>query len=706
MYSIARKVDLARNLDRMIRSMPEFYNFHPKTFLLPQQFLDLKNHMMAIPKKSQRTFIIKPDRGSQGRGITLVQDPENLPYASSFNGSSPEIGTNAVAQEYIPPFLIDGLKFDLRIYVLVTSVDPLRVYIHNDGMARFCTEPYQKPKSNNLDHFYGHLTNYSLNKKNCDNISKANYSPALKNDETPFKRSLASIMKSVSESGKDADKLQNEIDNMIRFTMASVQPFLSSSYHSVVAVGDGKSRCFEILGFDVLIDENLKPWLLEVNCMPSLTTDSEFDVRLKHSVVLDTLKIVDIKPNFKQLLKNRQKEISQFKSYATQKKIFDSDIESEIAANKTNFRQLIPVVENMKTPSNPDNKNQTETQIQNIQNGTRTELNQDLNEITTDNGQRDDNIDSQVNSQENIIGNILCGQNKVIETSQYISKSAQEKSDINDIKKLLEKAISFSREMPIGAAATTTASRAKKVTTESETNERNKQFKIPQRVRRSAVVIKNPLPPLHDKNNSQNGLIMEGDCQNYERKIEELEEAFLARNLPKLVARPPKRDNIDHSTYFPFSTAAKASTIANSFTSSSFSSTNSVANGTELPLFVQFSEALPVNVNVPEEEERLLIRRRREDEERSLGIMDRVKRFFISSNTNQKPNQNVNSSKNPNLLNHPIFMNFQMMPTGKMSASSGGKRKDVIVRPPNRFAKKVAKPVVAYRQIFPEEVLL
>lgn len=75
-------------------------------------------------------YICKPDNGCQGQGIFLIDSPSKLDPAISL-----------VVQEYMAsPLLIDGLKFDLRIYVLITSVTPLRVFLYEDGIARFATE--------------------------------------------------------------------------------------------------------------------------------------------------------------------------------------------------------------------------------------------------------------------------------------------------------------------------------------------------------------------------------------------------------------------------------------------------------------------------------------------------------------------------------------------------------------------------------------
>lgn len=71
-----------------------------------------------------------------------------------------------LASRYIMnPHLINGLKYDLRVYVLVTSYCPLKVYIYKDGLVRFATEEYNLDPRN-YNQKYVHLTNFSINKKN------------------------------------------------------------------------------------------------------------------------------------------------------------------------------------------------------------------------------------------------------------------------------------------------------------------------------------------------------------------------------------------------------------------------------------------------------------------------------------------------------------------------------------------------------------
>ena len=83
----------------------------------------------SLSKRNVRTYIAKPEAECQGRGIFLTRNIEDI-----------ENGRHYVIQRYVTrPYLIDGLKFDLRIYVLLAGTDPLRVYLFEEGLARFAT---------------------------------------------------------------------------------------------------------------------------------------------------------------------------------------------------------------------------------------------------------------------------------------------------------------------------------------------------------------------------------------------------------------------------------------------------------------------------------------------------------------------------------------------------------------------------------------
>ena len=76
-------------------------------------------------------------------------------------------GDRYVVQRYIhKPFILDGYKFDLRIYVLFAGCDPMRIYIYKEGLARLATEKYIAPNKDNLSDICMHLTNYAVNKDN------------------------------------------------------------------------------------------------------------------------------------------------------------------------------------------------------------------------------------------------------------------------------------------------------------------------------------------------------------------------------------------------------------------------------------------------------------------------------------------------------------------------------------------------------------
>jgi tubulin polyglutamylase TTLL6/13 len=121
MTHICRKTRLAHNLEIMRKKFPSEFNFHPLTFILPQNYLAFKS--LFVNGQSKQPFIIKPDGSAQGKGIFITNRLEDVQ----------DLQMSCVAQQYIKnPLLIDNKKFDLRIYLLVTSCSPLRLvsYVH------------------------------------------------------------------------------------------------------------------------------------------------------------------------------------------------------------------------------------------------------------------------------------------------------------------------------------------------------------------------------------------------------------------------------------------------------------------------------------------------------------------------------------------------------------------------------------------------
>lgn len=216
-------------------------------------------------------------------------------------------------QKYIAqPFLINELKFDLRIYVLVTSYDPLRVYLFNDGLVRFCTEKYSTSKSA-LQNPFGHLTNYSVNKKNTAAFQQNQDTGD--DDESAFsssKWSLQMLYKYLEEQGKTKQlaDFQVALEDLIIKTLLAVE-----SKITMMAGGGLAQNGFELYGFDILLEnENMKPWLLEVNVFPSLSSSSPMDKRIKTILVSDMFQLVgvpfqDPQSAIQQLEKDKQERL-------------------------------------------------------------------------------------------------------------------------------------------------------------------------------------------------------------------------------------------------------------------------------------------------------------------------------------------------------------------------------------------------------------
>ncbi len=243
---ITRKDRLYVNVERMQQLHGRApFNFVPKTYILPKES-SLFSAEWAKDKSA--AWIVKPASLSRGRGIRLVTHPDQI--ASS--------GPMVVCRYLTRPLLVDGFKFDLRLYVLVTSFQPLRVYLYEEGLARFATAKFDMSKGS-LDNLFVHLTNYSVNKKSANYVS----CPDASVEDYGNKWSLSALLQHLHSTGVDVSTLMRRVEDVVIKTILSGRsPVVASSRTSV----RHSSVCMELFGFDVLIDTDLKPWLLEVVC--------------------------------------------------------------------------------------------------------------------------------------------------------------------------------------------------------------------------------------------------------------------------------------------------------------------------------------------------------------------------------------------------------------------------------------------------------
>ena len=96
-------------------------------------------------------MIVKPNQMSRGKGISLHITEETFKTV-----------TYGIAQTYVMnPLLIREKKYGLRIFVVITNLDPLQVYVYTDGITKMCGEKYTNDPEK-LTKLPIHLNNHNI----------------------------------------------------------------------------------------------------------------------------------------------------------------------------------------------------------------------------------------------------------------------------------------------------------------------------------------------------------------------------------------------------------------------------------------------------------------------------------------------------------------------------------------------------------------
>jgi hypothetical protein len=209
-------------------------------------------------------WILKPSNLSRGRGVTCVNSLE--PIEQSLNATN---DTGVVVQKYIEnPLIINKRKFDIRQWVLVTSLNPLIIWMWKEPYLRFGAEDYIMDDLNNI---YSHLTNNSI----------AKHSLQYKN-EKKFKEDMWTCFDFENYIGKQKWKeIHEKIKNAIICSFYAIHQEIKARVNS-----------HELYGYDFMIDEDYNVYLIEVNASPALDYSTKITEMLVKSMVADLIELV------------------------------------------------------------------------------------------------------------------------------------------------------------------------------------------------------------------------------------------------------------------------------------------------------------------------------------------------------------------------------------------------------------------------------
>lgn len=292
MDMICFKSNTFTSLNAMRQQYPKIFTFYPLTFILPAQYSDFqREHIRESNKcKGPVTWIVKPRAGCCGNGIRLIQN--------TF-----ELGDNKVPciiQNYISPYLVNGYKFDFRLYLCISTLRPFTAFIYNEGLARFCTKKYSPPTRQTLEDKFAHLTNTSVNVTNSS-------AP-----DIDFTRLASDVMAEISASDPRGKHLWEKIKQAATLTMCAIYPamvtsILNADVEKKTHFKKNKystppkelpdalpllNRYFHIVGIDIMLNDQMDPIVLELNDRPSMHVTFDIEAKLKPQLIEDALTLI------------------------------------------------------------------------------------------------------------------------------------------------------------------------------------------------------------------------------------------------------------------------------------------------------------------------------------------------------------------------------------------------------------------------------
>ncbi|XP_022907043.2 tubulin glycylase 3A-like isoform X1 [Onthophagus taurus] len=213
-------------------------------------------------------WIMKPGNKCRGRGIHLVRNVQDVSKAVNLK-------LKYVVQKYIEkPLIIYKTKFDIRQWFLITSVQPLTIWMYRECYFRFSSQIFS------LENFHEslHLTNHAVQ---CKYANVNQRDKALPDENMWDCESFKSYLKQIGHGNKWEDVIFPGMRQSLIATMLACQETM-----------DRRPNTFELYGADFILAEDFSPWLLEINSSPDLSHSTSVTSRMCPHCLEDLVKVI------------------------------------------------------------------------------------------------------------------------------------------------------------------------------------------------------------------------------------------------------------------------------------------------------------------------------------------------------------------------------------------------------------------------------
>ena len=277
--------------------MFETYSYPEDKIIIFNKF---KNYRLTNYSQNE-LWLIKPKLSTCGANIALLKE-----YS--------DIKDDYIITKFLKnPHLIKGFKYDLRFHGLITSILPLKLYLYNEGLVRISSEKYDY---NNLTKLSSYLTNIALNIKN---EKKYIYPNNISNIEDSNLWNFDVFQNYCEKKGYNYTEIFEKVKDIFIKLVLSIR---KKTINYIKKINLHSSNFYHLIGFDIILDNNLKPYLLETNRRTSLRNDNEAEKYNAYNMIADTLNLIG--------LRIINKNYNTFYNYAEYEDNFKEEIEDSL----------------------------------------------------------------------------------------------------------------------------------------------------------------------------------------------------------------------------------------------------------------------------------------------------------------------------------------------------------------------------------------